>query len=250
MPLIEIYFSGLICHFGPDVAEGSDRTTLVKTVLLDDGDYHVAKIRTSLDAADSGLGRRLNSDVRFTNLGSVAKAQSLFSDTVPHLDDLTRAETVGYSNPPGYAVYLPDGPFTVAQFYKLGAQWTIDGDTYIRPCVPRTTILIARGGNVSVQFNNDSVKFDRNGWILITNLETGQKPLDYQKGDDWRKQSRATTGDVDDIACYYELPPPANNSSTCQYKTPYVGQFTSEVLAILGALPLTDSSECTNSHWP
>jgi hypothetical protein len=248
VPEIEIYFSGLICHIGPSSHEGSDRTTLVRSVLLDDGAYHVPRIRTSLDPPDSGLGQKLYTGVTFTNLGSGARALNLFIDTVPHLDDLTRSGIEGYPNPAGLVVQLPAGPFTVVDFYDQGAKWTIDEDVYIRPCVPKVTMLSALGSNVSVGFNGGPpVPLKRDGWILITNRETKDKGPNYKPGDDWKKQHTATTGDADDIADWEALP--KSTGRTC-HKTPSSGRWTVDVLNVIRADAVVDASECTNSHWP
>jgi len=259
MPKIEIYFAGLICHIGPSSDEGSDRSRLIKSVLLDDGNYHTARILTSYQASVGPpteptyfLGDVLYTDVFFTNLGYEAVAEALFSDTVPHLDDLTRAGTKGYPDPPGLSVHLPSGKLTVVEFYKYGAKWRIDGDVNIRPCVPRVTMLSTGGGSVSVDFNDQNLSIKKDGWILITNIETQPPPPYYEPGDDWKKQYRSTTGKADDLADWYELPgrndtPP---KPTCKEKQPARGRWTDDVLKILDDPRLTDSSECTNSHWP
>ncbi|HXA15940.1 MAG TPA: hypothetical protein VN380_03055 [Thermoanaerobaculia bacterium] len=273
MPDFEIYFSGLICHVGSSEKEGSERITLVSSIIIpDDNNYHVPRIltsagmttRTDVTAPDiSLLGEKLYTGVTFTNLGAGANALNLFRDSVPHLDDLTRSGVSLHPTPPGLKVQLPFGSFTVVAFYQYGAKWVLDDDTtLIQTCVPRVTMLKATGSNVTVNFNGQEVPLSQDGgWVLITNLEprialpAGQPvPPGYHPGDDWKKQHIVTTGDANDIADYYDLNPssllgPAELVAACKRQPP-LGRFTKEVLKVVLGAPITDSSECTNSHWP
>jgi hypothetical protein len=239
MPEIEIYFAGLICHVGSSSAEGSERRTLVRSILIPDAN-HTSRIRLKKD----GIDEILTTGVVFTNLGSFATARSLFSDTVPHLDDLTRSGVNHNPAAAGLSVYLPSGQFTVAQFYDCGAKWDLDGDISIRPCVPRITMLRAEGQGVSISFNNKSVSLASDGWVLITNLEK-EPPQIY--GEDWKKQYTVTTGTADDIAVYYDLTDNGSCTVDCK-KNPEQGTWTPDIVGLLR--PVADSSECTNSHWP
>ena len=236
MPItLEIYFCGLICHAGPSAEEGSDRTTLITSYLLEDA-FHRPQIRTSNDSQ----ARDLTGDVAFTGLGAKARA-GLYFDMVPHLDDLTRGGRK-FKEPNGWQVALAAGDFTVAQWYKEGAIWTLDDDINVRPCVPRVTMLTSTGDNVSIAYNDAfSERFDQDGWVLITNIESQPLPHD---GSDWKKQYSATNGFPDDIATYNVL----HNSQPCR-KPLTSGLFTNVVLPIL-SIHLIDTSECTNSHWP
>lgn len=236
MPVnLEIYFCGLICHAGPSGEEGSDRTKLAFSYLLDDHD-HRPQIRTINDSSE----RPLNGDVTFTGLGTGASA-GLYFDTVPHLDDLTRAG-IKFKRPNGIRVTLPSGSFSVVQWYQKGAIWALDDDINVRPCVPRVTMLGGAGNNVSVTYNGaTSESFGQDGWILITNMENALLPHD---GSDWKKQYAATNGFPDDIAVYNQL-----DSPPCKKPLTH-GKFTDKVLDLITPSRLTDASECTNSHWP
>ncbi len=255
---VEIYFSGFICHIGPSEEEGSDRTTLFTSILISDGDNHVPRIRTSADPptnsggagkSDTVLGQKLNTGVTFAHLGRVAKADGLFLDNVPHLDDLTRSGVRLHRDPPGLQVQLPAGCFTVVKFYEQGANWKLDNDVNMRPCVPRVTMLTAKGSDARVNFNGKEVLLGSRGWVLITNLEAKQQEgVTYVDGTHWKKQHTVTTGSPDDIATYEKLRR-SNRSRTCN-KPITVGKYTDTVLKILKKYRTADTSECTNTHWP
>jgi len=257
MPIVEIYFAGLICHVGPSEKEGSDRTTLARSILIADGDYHVPRILTSASepgSQDGGadvlytyFGEKLHTNVSFINLGMIAKPLGLFQDSVPHLDDLTRSGVSFSGNPSGITVQLAAGTFTVVAFYDTGAKWTLDDDVVTRQCVPRITMLRASGDDVAASFNGQELPLGEDGgWVLITNLEYRQT-INYAEGDDWKKQHAVTTGDRYDIATYEALAPAG--TVTC-YKKPPAGKYTKDILDIFAKSKLIDTSECTNTHWP
>jgi hypothetical protein len=269
MSFFEIYFCGFICHIGPREDEDSTRTIVVKSLLIADGDNHIPRI---LSAYDEGvgmatpnnsrrkivrhkLGVKLNTGVGFTGLGAEAVASGLFLDTVPHLDDLTSSGIKLHSNPPGLFVQIPAGTFTVVEFYEEGAIWRVDGNIYVRPCVPRVTMLTARSARgASVHFNGQDMPLANDGWVLITNLEREyEEPSDPTAAPDlpgvhWKKHHSVTTGSPDDLATYEKLPR-GSFAKLCK-KTPFLGVHTEKVLDLLKPHRLVDSSECTNSHWP
>jgi hypothetical protein len=267
MATVEIYFCGFICHVGSSEEEGSERNTLVRSLLIADGDNHIPRVLISAGAAGADddnrarkrqaagsrkseaeladLGVTLTTDVSFSHLGFVAKADPLYRDCVPHLDDLTRAGTKFHPDPPGLWVTLPAGTITIVEFYDEGAKWTLDGDVDERPCVPRVTMLTASGDSPGITFNNKTLPLS-DGWILITNLET--TAASGAVGAHWTKQHTVTTGAPNDVAVYESLSDPAK--WLCP-RRPSSGSHLAVVLGILGGtVRLIDSSECTNSHWP
>ncbi|HXA15939.1 MAG TPA: hypothetical protein VN380_03050 [Thermoanaerobaculia bacterium] len=261
MPAIEIYFSGFICHVGPSAKEGSDRTTLVRSILIADGENHNARIRTSGDAKSGYgtsvrnrglakcLGKKLRTDVTFAHLGAVASTcDGLFMDAVLHLDDLTRAGVTLHRDPPGLQVHLPAGIFTVVKYYDSGGTWTLDDKITKQGCVPKVTMLKASGTNATVSFNNKKFPLGaKGGWILITNLEKKPHTAAHDAiGDHWKKQHTVTTGGPSNIATYTILDMP-RSSEKCKVAH---GIYTDEVLKIIEEYRVSDSSECTNSHWP
>jgi hypothetical protein len=256
MGYIEIYFSGLICHVGPSEKEGSDRTTLVRSILIQDG-QHKPKILTSKGTTGpqrtKSLGADLTTGVTFSHLGAaVTTCERLFFETVPHLDDLTRPQVQLNHDPPGLQVHLPAGLFTVVAFYPQGAIWTLDNDITTRACVPKVTMLRAKAHEAMVHFNGANVPLGSTGWVLITNLEGKlSKKADrgkMAKGEHWKKQHTVTTGGPTSIAEWAPLEQTTVKTKNCG---PESGKYTAHVLKLLKYTTAgVDTSECTNTHWP
>jgi len=236
-----IFFSGLICHEGPNEERGSDRKQKTRTSILKDPKDHTPYI------TGSTFSEVLKTRVTFKGLESgSAVPDKLFTDEqhVPHLEDMTFASVKLEKRSPALRVIIPGGRFTVAKYFDHQAKYHLDGALIGPSCVAEYTLLLSNptGSKVEVTFNKKTVQLDPDSWLLIENASNGNPE---PAGSHFKKNFRFTNGSDIDIATIEETKIKCTASAT---ESPWLATVIQNTHSQHDD-PDTQS-ECSNSQWP
>lgn len=162
MPQFEVYFFGLICHFG--TAKRKERAFLV------DEPLHYPSI-----AFDQQNLYHLDGDVTFSS--GTGPATVLDLRLLPSLQKITKrndGQPVKFSPhpPPAPIVYYPTGAsIFVADVYDTEQDFYLDGTKIFTSCVARVTAAIAEIDDTAVQvrYGNHSKLVPSDGFVFVLN---------------------------------------------------------------------------------
>lgn len=234
---INIYFGGLICHYGGNPKRGVDRNTKIKSIIINDG-AHTPHISIN------GTSSNVTGNIVFANEGK-ARVSDTFRSCVPHIEDLTN-DTITLDPNAGFEVILPSGELHIAEFFKKGAIFTLGDLVLIQPCIPRFTLLIADEATLTVKVGNEAAKPLKNNDCVL--IENASNDVIKTEGDHWKQNVKVTNGGPNDLAVFKAL-----SNKSC--KKPIVPgncapQLDKWSLDRKKDLEAAASSECANSQWP
>jgi hypothetical protein len=238
MPLLEIYFFGLISHTGSN--KKAKRSVLVSFP------DHNATILTSAGDKEAIQG---GARVRFKGLGSEPTLSPFFLDYIPSLKETIRSgqdlrddvkneknkkEVQGF-------VHLPAGDFGIADFYKKRAIFYLDG-VKVRPenCVGRLALLtcIVNSANTTITIGKKSLKVSLPGWVLFTNASNGNTK-------DFHAYRQITMAPDDTYIATVE------ETDLCPlWDTWHKGTYYDQVAPIVNTFRDAAQVECTDTRFP
>jgi hypothetical protein len=239
MPLLEIYFFGLISHTGTD--KKAKRSVLVSFK------DHNATIFTSTGDKEAIQG---GAPVRFKGLGSEPTLSPFFRDYMPSLKETIRprqdlrddVKTEKNNKEVQGFVHLPAGDFGIADFYKQQATLYLDS-AIVRPknCVGRLALLtcIVNAASATIRIGKKSLTLPLPGWVLFTNASNGNTK-------DFHAYRLITTAPDDTyIATVTEEADPCS-----LWATWHKGTYYDQVAPIVNQFRDATQVECTNTRFP
>lgn len=237
MPLLEIYFFGLISHSGSE--------TNAKRSVLINFQNHYATIITSAGAKET---LEKGAHVHFNGLGSQPNLSQTFRDYIPSLKDCTGHDLLDdvtsekNTTEVQAFVHLPQGDFDVADFYQKQATFYLN-NVIVRPtnCVGRLALLTCAVNDTIVTINAGSTTLTVPvpGWILFANAsDQGTK--------DFHAHRLITKAPDDNHVATVKV-----ETSECPLAdTWHKGIYYDEVAAVVNSYRDSTQVECTDTRFP
>ena len=238
MPLLEIYFFGLISHTGSDA-------NAKRSVLINFTD-HKAKVVTSAGAEKEIAA---GAHVHFNGLGAEPQLSQNFRDYIPSLKTVTRSgndllddvKSEKNATEVQAFVHLPDGDLDIADFYNKQATHTLDS-VDVRPmnCVGRLALLtcIVNDAAATVNVGSSTLIIPVPGWILFSNgSDAGTK--------DFHAHRLITKAPNNAYIATVKEGSPCPLSDTWQK-----GIYYEKVASIVNTYRDSAQVECSNTRWP
>ncbi|HEV7923148.1 MAG TPA: hypothetical protein VGR02_20390 [Thermoanaerobaculia bacterium] len=250
MPVIEIYFRGLICFEGTEKEKNSNQTRKTRAVLVDTKNDHTLHTpHVVIDGQEKPVPK--NATITFGVDPGPATVEASFERYVPHLAEVTAAGIELDLNELGRAlVLLPGGKLETALLYPCKARHLLNGEKR-KGCVARMTQLRLEADQVPIEVMIDGDKYPLSQWMLIENTsapsgDEGRKCGDIPSRAHFRLYSALlSSANPNDVATVIQP------GDECTDELSVTAMYLDEVLKHgTPTLVVATHSECSNSQWP